>query len=198
MGKIVKPMTPATAFRKASRDRERRGFLSATPERMAKDGEPFRCIDTVDELGANVETQQLTASPLDRLYRTGGLGADEDIATARHEAGQQLYAHWYWGRLFALGSRDYRQPARGSGDSFAIMPATERQAYHRMKWRQADAELGGDRIASVTRSIVLDEREPVDVGRIITGRNHEQTARAIAIEYLIDGLDRLRALWTHS
>lgn len=147
------------------------------------------------DTGQFVEVQELTDWPLERLYKAGLLGSNKELAYQRHDAGTRLYAHWYHGRLFQLGSRDYRKPHTGSSDAFPIMPQTEREAFHRQKWRQADACLGSDRIAMVTRAIVIDEKEPVAIGRVVTGRQHEAQARAVAIEFLIDGLDRLRKLW---
>lgn len=161
-----------------------------TPERLDKAGGAYEVSE--DPPGR----QRMVDWPLQRLYRAGAFGAPDDRrAQLRHAAGEALYRHWYYGGLLRLGSRDYRQPYSGKGDAFAVMPATERQAYHRSKWRLADAALGGDRVASVTRAIVIDEKEPVIVGKVITGRQQEQQARAVAIEYLIDGLDRLRQHW---
>jgi hypothetical protein len=80
---------------------------------------------------------------------------------------------------------------------FAIMPATERQAAHREAWRKAMKALctPNDRVALVTIQVVIDEHPIASVGQRITGRAQEQQARAVATEYLIDGLDRLRAHW---
>jgi hypothetical protein len=191
----------AAKFRRDAKELGRRTFMVATPERQAKAGEPLNTLKTT-EGARRIETQELSDWPLERLYRAGAFRGrsgdaetDKRIAYLRNEAGQQLYAHWYHGRLFPLGSRDYRKPYSGGSDNFAIMPQTERQVFHRNRWREADACLGSDRTARVTRAIVLDEKEPVAVGRIITGRNDAAQARAIAIEMLIDGLDRLRVLW---
>jgi hypothetical protein len=190
----------ATDYAKFANERRRRDFLSATPERAAKTAEPYTVIATNDERGATLETQRLVDAPLLRLYGAGMLGSlarDDSRGTAvqRRDAGEKLYAHWYYGRMFPLGSRDYRKPYSAAGDGFAIMPQTERQAFHRIRWREADECLGSDRTAVVTRAIVIEEREPLDVGMIVSNRKDRAQARAVAIEWLIDGLDRLRNLW---
>ena len=190
----------ADKYAKFANERGRRDFLSATLERAAKADEPFTVIVTNDDKGNTLETQRLADAPLLRLYGAGAFGSlvRDDTrakATQRRDAGEKLYAHWYYGRMFPLGSRDYRKPYSGSGDGFAIMPQTERQAFHRIRWREADECLGSDRTAVVTRAIVIEEREPLDVGMIVSNRKDRAQARAVAIEWLIDGLDRLRKLW---
>lgn len=175
-------------------EKERVGNVMATPERTVRAG-GLVAISTTTKKGRTIHTQVVADWPIARLHRAKLIGKGE-VAHFRLEAAERLYAHWYHGRLLPLGSRDYRKPYSGGSDAaFAVMPATERQAFHRNRYREADACLGGDRIAAVTRAIVLDEKEPVEVGRVVTGRQQEQQARAVAIEYLIDGLDRLRPMW---
>ena len=188
----------AKKFRTESKRMEDRTFLSATPERMAKVNEPFSSIKSVDDHGKTIETQELGDWPLSRLYKSGALGRDPDIAKKRHDAGEDYYKHWFHAKLFPLGSRDYRKPYTGANlDPYSIAPSQERAEHHRQKWREAEkllnlGQIVPDRVSRATHYIVIDEMEPAKVGRIITARKHEQQARAVAIEYLIDGLDRLR------
>lgn len=103
-----------------------------------------------------------------------------------------------------LGSRDYRKPYSGTSQRFALLPAAERREHARRKWRQADAMFrsfgpGGrsyDRVGLTTHAVVIEEKPLAEIGMLMTGRRHEAQARAVAIEMLIDGLDRLIGLWT--
>jgi hypothetical protein len=177
--------------------------IQPTPERLAHAAGEYHTQDAVaDEgrahlAGGKPQITVVTDWPIKMLHDRcllGGPRKDEELNDARHQAAERLYAHWYNGRLNPLGSRDYRQPYSGAGTGFALMPATERQAYHREAWRKAIMALctPNDRVALVTIQVVIDECPVVLVGQRITGRAQEQQARAVATEYLIDGLDRLR------
>lgn len=184
-------------------ERERLGFLSATPERVAKLEDEVATTATIDDQGHRVVFQRVTTSPLERLFRTGALGPDKKQAEARVEVGRALFSYWYFGELYPLASRDYRKPYTGSSDRFALLPAAERREHCRRKWREADAMfrshgpggLGYDRIGLVTSYVVIDEKPLAEAGLIVTGRRDNRSATAVAHEMLIDGLDRLVALW---
>lgn len=180
--------------------------IEPTPERLAHAAGQYRTQDALPDegkahlAGAKAKIIVVTDWPVKILHDRcllGGPRRDEELNDARHQAAERLYAHWYNGRLNPLGSRDYRQPYSGAGTGFALMPATERQAANREAWRKAIKALctPNDRVALVTVQVVIDECPIVTAGQRITGRAQEQQARAVAIEYLIDGLDRLREHW---
>lgn len=174
--------------------------IEPTPERLIHAAGHYREQDALPDkgkahlAGAKVKITVVTDWPVKMLHDRHLLGKTDEDNDARHGAAERLYAHWYNGRLNPLGSRDYRQPYSGAGAGFAIMPATERQAYHRQAFRDAIKALctPNDRVALVTIQVVIDEAPVVSVGQRITGRADAAQARAIATEYLIDGLDRLR------
>jgi hypothetical protein len=197
---VAPPKKESREFVRIAHERGRRDHLSATPERMAKTEAKFDSIATTDERGRTWEPQRLTDWPLRRLFNAGafGNGSKEKIhaANQRFAAGERYYRHWFHGRSFPLGSRDYRKPHIGtSNDPYSIAPSQERVESHRSHFRDAEEKLGGDRIAIVTRAIVLEEKDPTQVGIIISGRIDKAQARAVAVEMLIDGLDRLRWFW---
>lgn len=170
-------------------DRDRRGVGSSTPERLARSGIGL----VLTENGR----QEFCDWPVKMLFDMGLLGATDQGAPGwkRKDAGERYYTHWHRSRMSPLGARDYRQPFAGVTGAFPVMPATEQQAYHRRAFREAFKALGMDRIGRATSMIVLEEIAPAEVGLCLTDRNNEGQARAVAIEMLIDGLDRLIAHW---
>lgn len=180
--------------------------IEPTPERLARAAGEYRTQDAIPDegtahlAGAKAKITVVTDWPVKILHDRcllGGSRKDEDLNDARFAAAERFYAHWYNGRLNPLGSRDYRQPYSGAGTGFALMPATERQAAHREAWRKALMALctPNDRVALVTIQVVIDECPIATAGQRITGRSDAAQARAVATEYLTDGLDRLREHW---
>lgn len=180
--------------------------LGPTRERLAHAAGEYREQDALPDegkahlAGAKAKITVVTDWPIKILHDRcllGGPRKDEELNDARFDVAERLYTHWFHGRLDPLGSRDYRQPYSGAGAGFSIMPATERQAFHRSAFRKAMEALctPNDRVALVTVQVVIDERPVIEVGQRITGRAQEQQARAVATEYLIDGLDRLIEHW---
>lgn len=199
-------MSLASDSIKIIKDRDRRDLMSATPERMAKTNEPFQSKLSWDDEGKSAETQIASQSPLERLHKAGALDGrnnDDALGNARFNAGEKYYGFWYFGELFPLASRDYRKPYTGSSDRFALLPAAERREHCRRKWREADQMfrshgplgLSHDRPGIVTHYIVIDEMPLAEVGWIVSRYRDQAQARAVATEFLIEGLDRLVELW---
>lgn len=139
---------------------------------------------------------KITDAPLELLYVTGSLGKrDSHDALSRRSVARRLYEHWYHSNMSPMGTRDYRKPYSGGGDAFAIMPMSERQAMHRMHFRRAMEALGPGRIGQAVVCIVIEEQRPAETGKSMTGRNDKTACSAVAIEFLCEGLDRLRELW---
>lgn len=174
-----------------------------TPERLARAGGEHRVQDGIPDHGtahlAGAKPRIVVVSdwPIKMLHDRHLLGKSDEDNDARHEAAERFYAHWFLGQLHPLGSRDYRKPYSGGSDAFPLMPAGDVPIYHRERWRQAVKALctPNDRVALVTIQVVIDEAPIVTVGRRITDRTDPAQARAVATEYVIDGLDRLRAHW---
>jgi len=177
--------------------------MEPTPQRLAHADGNYRRQDALPDegrahlAGNKAQITVVTDWPIKILHTRHLLGKTDEENDQRFDAAERFYAHWYNGRLNPLGSRDYRQPYSGGSDAFPIMPALERQAFHRECWRKAVKALctPNDRVALVTIQVVIDEQPVTMVGQRITGRAQEQQARAVATEYVIDGLDRLRAHW---
>lgn len=121
--------------------------------------------------------------PLKRLYATGIL------ARTQYHAGLRYYEHWYGSGLSPMGAIDMNRVG-GSTEPSVGMPVSLRQAEHRKFYREAEEALGPE-FSPYVNAIVLQEQEPAMVGRRLTGRAAEPQARAVAIEFLKAGLDRL-------
>lgn len=121
--------------------------------------------------------------PLKRLYVRGVL------SKLQFNAGHRYYAHWYGAGLVKIGSVSF-ETVSSSREPGSGMPATERQAYHRQRYRQGETALGPI-LSAYVNAIVLQEQEPEVVGKRITGRAAPSQARAVAIEMLKGGLDVL-------
>jgi hypothetical protein len=154
-------------------------IMPPTPQRLSKPGARYEVVHGI---------QRVQDWPVARLR----LGKHDHDHERRRDAAERLYAHYYHANMNPVGSRDYRQPFAGVTGAFPIMPANERQAYHRDAYRKARKTLGSDRIALATFLIVCEEHSVVEVGwQLCPDRQNVSQVRAVAIEMLIDGLDRL-------
>ena len=179
----VKPkvsLPPIMAARKMVDDRERRGVMSATPERIVRAGDDAT-------IGAD-GVQRVNTDPLLRLYRRGLLHPDEEMNEVLYRAAEEYRAIW-WGS--GLG-----RSVGGINTSGVFSPATERnpgmagserQAHFRAKWRRAREEMGFHFHQAVD-AIVLEGEEPDKVGLVISFRRDHKQARAIAMDRLAGGL----------
>lgn len=127
--------------------------------------------------------------PLKRMYVRGVIGR------VLYNAGLKYYEHWQLGGLMNMGSIDMGRVG-GSGDpTFRLLPSSDRQAEHRAEFRRGyDALMingKGTVFLDYVNAIVLREEDPEAVGRRLTKRTAPSQARAVAIEFLKAGLDRL-------
>lgn len=121
--------------------------------------------------------------PLKRLH------AKEILTDIEFQAGELFYAHWYNSGQSPLGGGGMERVDR-SADPNVGMPTSMRQAWHREQYRKGVQAMG--MIFSVfVEAIVCREEEPEEIGRRIKGRKDRAQARAVAIEYLRDGLGLL-------
>jgi hypothetical protein len=135
-------------------------------------------------------------APLDRLAARGDLAKTENGKIDRHmnrillEAGRRYFEHAYLsGMISALKAIDLAGVG-GGGDPACGMPANEAQAHHRRQYRDAEQALG-QYFSSVVDAIVLREQSLQAVGLRITPYRKAETAAAIALDRLKEGLLRL-------
>lgn len=116
------------------------------------------------------------------------------ITRVQFNAGENYYDHWRASGLQPLSGVDMTRIG-GSADPNVGMPVSMRQAEHRKLYRLGYQALllpnKGNIIVQYVDAIVLEEQEPEVVGKRLTRRTHPQQSRAVAIEFLKAGLDRL-------
>jgi hypothetical protein len=125
--------------------------------------------------------------PLKRLH------ARDRISDVQFEAGRRYYEHWYFAGLSPIGAIDLNRISRTDELSLG-MAASERQAYHRQRYREGEEVLRPEFLPYVN-GIVLEEHDPEVIGKRLTGRSAPSQARAVAIELLKIGLTRLAAAY---
>jgi hypothetical protein len=154
-----------------------------TPERLAHAQGHF---DRGNDAGRRIYT--LRDSPLERLSHRGAVTPREYAALMKFKQ------HWTAAGLQpSLGNIDLARvfaadPASGSG-----MARTERQVFHRQRYRQAVQAIGL-RSALVVERVVCAEQTLEAAGFALNWRTPAQ-ARAAATEMLREAADRLARLW---
>lgn len=192
-----KRMAPQPTAQAVIADRERRGLLSATPERLAKSGAPLD-IRPGPEDHNPVEVQRVEDWPLKLLFEKGALGPKDKGGDGerRYAAGRRYYEHWFHSGLGAGPSAVDLNAVGGSFGSRDFLPASERAAVHRQELRRAQAALGDNRAATLTAFVVLNEMDLTKAAKaVFRGRHDRASLSALGQEFLKEGLDRLRALW---
>lgn len=192
------PTLSASIERQVS-DRERRGVGVSTPERIMRAGASVIDIEVTTEEGRTITRQRVADWPIAILHRRGNLGREPD-GRRRLAIAERLLMHWTQAGLSSLRGRDMAAWVPPSGQPYDGMPSSERQAHHRQVYRAAIDYLraipgGGLRKAQVVVMVVLDEVALAGVGLAVFGREHPQSASAVALEYLIDALDALGVHW---
>ena len=154
-----------------------------TPERLAKaDGH----VEVGDERGVRIYT--LRDSPLERLNARGGIDARE------YSALMKFKQHWHHGGLApAVGAVDLDRVFRGDHGGYSGMAKTERQVFHRQRYREAVQHIGL-RSALVVERVACAEQTLEAAGLALNWRTPAQ-ARAAATELLRDAGSRLAQLW---
>ncbi len=155
-----------------------------TPERLAK-AEGHVEIGN-DEQGARVYT--LRDSPLERLSARGGIDPRE------YSALMKFKQHWHHaGLLPTVGSIDLNRVFASDPGSYSGMAKTERQVFHRQRYREAVQHIGL-RASLVVERVVCNEQTLEMAGLALNWRTPAQ-ARAAATELLRDAAYRLAQLW---
>lgn len=169
----------------------------STVERLIKSGAAIdigegKQIDPKTGRAETVTFQRLMDWPLKRLARDPE--AQKRISKECFEAGETFYQHGFLGGILAAPRGVDLNSAGGGYNGGMPIPPVESAYRHREEFRGALAALGGtkDRVGTLTGMVVLQEIDLVEAGRAVFGRQDKAQARALAMEYLRDGLDRLR------
>lgn len=158
--------------------------LGATPERLGKAQGDF-------DVGNDKQGGKIYTFTDDVLARTRKRGV---IDARQYAAIDKFRHHWHHGGLTpTVGSVDLNRIFAPDLGSFSGMAKSERQVFHRQRYREAVQKMGM-RISNVVERIAcMDEKIEV-VGRSL-GWSHPLQARASASEMLITGGDILADLW---
>jgi hypothetical protein len=174
-----------------------------TPERLLRAGgtariEAFsRDVEVERDGRPQVETIvahriRIEDGPLARLRARNLLASGPDAAlrnAALAAAGDRFRLHWHGAGLVPLHAIDPSRE-RVSGGTMAGLLRTERQLAHFQAYCAALKALAGDARRTV-EAIVLHDREPVDVGREVSGYRQQQQSTAVALYLLRAGLEAL-------
>jgi hypothetical protein len=151
-----------------------------TPERLRRAGKDV----------ARGETGQITMrdAPLERAFARGALTAEQ------YSAGQKYRHHWYHAGLSGgLVSVDLNRVWAVDLGAYAGMAKTERQVFHRQRYREAVQALG--KISShVLEWAVCREFALEQIGQALGWTSRPQ-AYAAALERMKAALDELCRLW---
>lgn len=175
--------------------RQRVKSRRAQPRAPAADGAPTAerlaraegHVEVGDD-GQGHRIYTLRDSPLERMASRG------TVAPKEYSALMKFKQHWtHAGLQPSIGSIDLSRvfasdPAGGSG-----MAKTERQVFHRQRYREA-VQLIGLRAALVVERVVCAEQSVETAGFALNWRTPAQ-ARAAATELLRDAGERLARLW---
>lgn len=155
-----------------------------TRERLAKAGGHVEVGD--DTQGARVYT--LKDTPLERLSARGGIDPKEYSALMKYKQ------HWYHAGLQpSLSSMDLNRVFASDPATFSGMAKTDRQVFHRQRYREAVQYLGM-RASLIVERVVCAEQTLEVAGLALRWKTPAQ-ARAAATEVLRDAGHRLAHLW---
>jgi hypothetical protein len=155
-----------------------------TQERLAKAEGHIEVGD--DAQGTRVYT--LRDSPLERLSARGGIDPREYAALMKFKQ------HWHHAGLQpSVGSIDLTRVFSSDPGMYSGMAKTERQVFHRQRYREAVQHIGM-RAALIVERVVCAEQTLEMAGMALNWRTPAQ-ARAAATELLRDAGYRLAQLW---
>ena len=139
-----------------------------------------------DGRGARIYT--LRDAPVDRLNSRGGLEPKE------YSALMKFKAHWVQAGLQpSIGSIDLSRVFASDPGGASGMAKTERQVFHRQRYREAVQHIGL-RAALVVERVVCAE-QTLEMAGFALNWNTPAQARAAATELLRDAGARLAMLW---
>jgi hypothetical protein len=197
------PVGLAAAALRSFRSRGETAPEVTTPERLLRAGgtarvEAFdRAVEVERDGRTRVETVvahriRIEDGPLARLRARNQLASGHDAAVrnaALAAAGERFRAHWHNAGLAPLNAIDPSRE-RVSGGNMAGLLRTERQLAHFQAYAAALEVMTADSRRTV-EAIVLHDREPVDVGREVSGYRQQQQSTAVALYLLRAGLQAL-------
>lgn len=155
-----------------------------TVSRLARAGENY-AIGGDDRTGKRYVMQD---APLDRALRK------RIISGAEHSALQKYRHHWYHaGQAPHVGSIDLNRVFSSEGGNVAGMPTSERQVFHRQRWREAQAALG-HRPLIVVDNVVCHENS-LEVSGYAVGYGAQASAIRGAGRMLSEAGHVLARLW---
>jgi hypothetical protein len=170
--------------RRVGKLRERVESGSPTPERLNKAQGHVEIGD--DGQGTRIYT--LRDSPLDRLGARGGIDPKE------YSALMKFKQHWvHAGLQPSIGSIDLARVFSSDPGAYSGMAKSERQVFHRQRYREAVQHIGL-RASLVVERVVCAEQSLEMAGLALNWRTPAQ-ARAAATELLRDAGYRLAKLW---
>ena len=133
-------------------------------------------------------TYTMRDSPLDRAHKKGM------VSGAQHSALQKFRHHWYHGGSApSVGSVDMDRIFSGDPGGMNGMPKSEKQAFHRSKYREAVEEIGL-RSSFVVEGVVCYENSLDEVGMKL-GWSSPYRAREGAKGLMVGAAVKLAKLW---
>jgi hypothetical protein len=158
-----------------------------TPRREAMAGEDVH-------FGAEGRIQVRDA-PLERMERRGTLGRNDQENKKHYNSLSKFRIHWtHAGYAGSISALDPNHIFASDIMNFSGLAKTERQLFHRDRYRQA-TQLLGIRVSSVVEAVVCLEKSLDEAGKMLTWQNGPQ-ARAAATEVLRGAADTLCRLWS--
>jgi hypothetical protein len=160
-----------------------RDHIDATRERLRHAGDDHAIGDN--------GVRYLTDAPITRLANRGDLSKDRDTNRKLLEVAERYYRDWYLSGMDPLAAMDLSRPGSAGGSCGQGMPASEAQAARRQSWRDASEALG-QKLRVVVDAVVLQENHDlVAIGQKVTAYKKRETARAVALDRLVSGLEVL-------
>jgi hypothetical protein len=155
-----------------------------TPERLRHAGNAYEVAESRGSAG----TMTMRDCPLERAFGRGQLEERE------YQAGIKFRHHWFHaGMAGQITSLDMDRVFARDLSSMGHMPKSEKQLFHRQRYREACDEMG-QRQSQAVEDCVCAEIEFEKIGRKF-GFNNDPQARACAVTLIRDGLYRLAKIW---
>jgi len=186
---------PATIKGKTNPEYVRSVFEGPTPERLKHSQGSFTVGD--DKQGTRV--YHFHDAPLERLYSRLGRQAkgrgEEETVRAEYAALMKYRVHWHNGGLeIPIGTVDLNRIFASDPSSMSGMAKTERQAHHRLQYREA-RELLGWKPHIVVENVICAETSLEIAGWSIGSFTSRTSARDGAERILRQSARKLAKHW---
>jgi hypothetical protein len=158
-----------------------------------RDGEPTAerlSHATSGYTSGDIRGQRIYAiqSPLERAARRG------DLTPKQFDALTKFVHHWYHGRMAgSVASLDLDRVFASDPSNFSGLARTERQSFHRKRWREA-IDAMSHQTGIVVENVVLRENS-LEIAGYCIGYASKPKAIAGALAKLREGADQLVKLW---